>query len=135
MQLQGFVNNDELHHPTMKDEKGETCIIVVKNGRTTGLTFGRATGMESFVRTYENYGIRTTTMEIAIYSYDHKASDFATHGDSGSIVADGNNRIVGMITGGITGPTGSTDVTYASPYHFLDEQIKNIFPNIELYPI
>jgi hypothetical protein len=137
IQLRGFVKDGELRRPTMVDANGEECIIVVKNGATTGLTFGRATGIESFVRDYEEYAIHSTSMEIAVYPYSHKDGAFSARGDSGSVICDANNRIVGMLTGGTggTGATESTDVTYASPYYFIDECVKKVFPNSHLYPI
>lgn len=73
-------------------------------------------------------------MEIAIYLYSHEDGAFSAPRDSGSVVGDAKNRIVGMIIGG-AGKTNSTDVTYASPYYFLNEQIKKAFPNPHLYPI
>jgi hypothetical protein len=134
MHLRGFVRDDELRHPTMLDENGQESLIVIKNGASTGLTFGRATGIESFTRTYEDYHIDSTSMEIAIYSYSHGDGAFSAPGDSGSVVGDANNRIVGMLTGG-AGLTGSTDVTYMTPYYFLAERIKSIFPGSYLFPI
>jgi hypothetical protein len=134
MQLRDFVKDGELHRPTMLDANGEHCLIVVKNGAATGVTLGRATGIESFVREYKDYGISLTSMEIAVYPYSHKDGAFSARGDSGSVVGDANSRIVGMLTGG-TGLTDSTDVTYVSPYYFLNEQIKKAFPNSYLYLI
>jgi hypothetical protein len=134
MQLHDFVKDGELRHPTMRDVNGEECFIVVKNGTSTGVTLGRASGIESFVRIYDEYRIHSTSTEIAIYSYSYEAGAFSAPGDSGSVIGDANNRIVGMLTGG-AGQTDSTDVTYVSPYFFLDEQIKKAFPNSHLYPI
>jgi hypothetical protein len=73
-------------------------------------------------------------MEIAIYPYSHKDGAFSAPGDSGSIVIDGLGRIVGLLTGG-SGTTDSTDVTYVTPYFWLEEQIKKVFPDSYLYPI
>jgi hypothetical protein len=39
-----------------------------------------------------------------------------------------------MLTGG-AGKADFIDVTYVSPYYFLDENIKKAFPNSHLYPI
>jgi hypothetical protein len=103
MQLRDFVKDGELRRPTMFDANGEECLIVVKNAASTGVTFGRANGIESFVRNYNKYGIHSTSMEIAVYPYSYK---------------DGAFSAVGMLTGG-AGQTDSTDVTYASPYYFL----------------
>ncbi|GJJ08866.1 hypothetical protein Clacol_003086 [Clathrus columnatus] len=133
MQLRDFVKYDELRHPTMLDANGEVCFPVVKNGAGTGVRFGRATEIESFVREYKDHAIHSTSMEIAIYSYSYDDGAFSSPGDSGSVVADANHRIVGMITGG-AGQADRTDVTYLSPYDFLNERIKKAFPHSYLFP-
>lgn len=117
---------------TILDEKGDPCIIVIKNGATTGLTLGRVTGIKSFVHVYKDYAIESTFMEMPVYSFEEKAT-FSAPGDSGSVVADGNGRIVGMLTGGC-GRTDLTDVSYVTPYYFLEERIKKAFPNSHLFP-
>jgi hypothetical protein len=135
LQLQDVVKENELRHPTMLDVNGEKCLIVVKRSNSTGMTIGRATGLMSFVREYHEDGIHETSMELAIYSYGHKDGAFSAPGDSGSIIADGKGRIVGLLTGS-TGLRDSTDVTYASPFYWVfDERIKVTFPNAYLYPI
>jgi hypothetical protein len=134
MQLQDFVKDGELHHLTMLDANGEQCLIVVKNSATTGVTLGRATSIESFVREYKDYAIYSMSMEIAIYPYSHKDSAFSAPRDSESVIGDTNSRIVSMLTGS-AGQTDSTDITYVLPYYFLDECIKKAFPNSYLYLI
>ena len=133
MKVKGVVKEDEIRQPKQLDEDGEECLIVIKNGMATGVTFGRANGIESFVRKYDN-GVKGTSMEIAVYPYNHRSGAFSAQGDSGSIVVDGHGRIVGMITGG-AGVTESTDVSYLTPYFWLDERIKQAFPKSYLYPI
>lgn len=137
LQLRDIVKEDELRHPTMLDANNEECLIVVKNGNATGATIGRATGIESFVREYNDHGIHLTSMELAIYPYSHSFKDgaFSAPGDSGSVIADANGRIVGILTGG-AGQADSTDldVTYAAPYYWVHERIKEAFPNADLYP-
>ncbi|KAG7098281.1 hypothetical protein E1B28_000244 [Marasmius oreades] len=91
----------------MVDASGEDCLIVKNGDRHQD----HATGIES-----------------------HNDGHFSAPRDSGSVVTDANGRIVGMITGG-TGLTGSTDITYVTPYYFLDECIKKVFPNSYLFPI
>ncbi|KAI9438817.1 hypothetical protein H4582DRAFT_2146717 [Lactarius indigo] len=131
----GVVEENELRHPTMLDANGEKCLIVVKSGNSTGVTLGRATGIMSFVREYFEDGTHKTSMELPIYPYGHKDGAFSAPGDSGSIIADGKGRIVGLLTGG-TGKGDSTDVAYASPFFWLfNERIKSSFPNAHLYPI
>jgi hypothetical protein len=134
-QLRDIVKEDELRHPTMLDANGEECLLVVKNGTSTGVTIGRATGIMSFVREYFEDDAHETSMELAIYPYGNKDGAFSAPGDSGSIIADSKGRIVGHLTGG-AGQTDSTDVTYATPFYWLfDERIKEHFPNAYLYPV
>jgi hypothetical protein len=98
--LQGIIEEDELYHPQTLDADGERCLIVIKNGCTTGVTIGRATGVKSFVREYFPDGTRKTSMEWAILPYDHKFGGFSAAGDSGAIIVDGKGRIGGLLTGG-----------------------------------
>jgi hypothetical protein len=98
----------------MLDANGEECLIVIKNGNTTGVTIGRATGTESFIREYDNYGIHSTSMGVATYLYGYGDGDFSTPGDSGSVIADANDCIV---TGG-AGKADYIDVPM-SPYYWV----------------
>ena len=134
LQVEGIIREEEIRKPTLLDANGEECLIVIKNGKSTGITIGRGTGIESFVREYHDYGIKSTSTEIAIYPYKHKDGAFSSPGDSGSIVVNGLGRIVGLLTGG-SGTTDSTDVTYVTPYFWVQEQIKKAFPNSYLYPV
>lgn len=135
LQLQGVVEESELRHPTMLDADGEACIIVVKSGNSTGVTIGRATGIESFVRECFEDGTNETSMELAVYPYCHDDGAFSKPGDSGSIIADGKGRIIGLLTSG-SGKTDPTDITYASPFFWIfEERIKVSFPDAHLYPV
>ncbi|KAL4066316.1 hypothetical protein V8B97DRAFT_1980589 [Scleroderma yunnanense] len=132
--LHGVIEEDELRHPQMLDADGERSLIVIKNGCTTGVTIGRATGIKSFVREYLPDGTRETSMEWAILPYDHKSGAFSAPGDSGAIIVDGKGRIGGLLTGG-AGQAGSTDVTYAPPFYWLLQRIRTRFPNAHLYQL
>lgn len=139
LQVKGILKEEEIREPTLLDANGEECLIVIKNGRSTGVTIGRGTGIESFIREYHDNGTKkSTSMAVAIYSYSQKDYAFSAPGDSGSLVVDGLGRIVGMITGG----SGSgkpdrqvSDVTYVTPYFWIEEQIKKAFPDSHLFPI
>src|ERR1700733_842654 len=102
LQAFGVIQADEIHNPKQLDVNGEQCLLVVKNGLTTGTTIGRVTGMESFTRTlgFSEYGIKETSMEIAVLPYGNAMGPFSAPGDSGSIVLDRNGRILGMLNGG-----------------------------------
>src|ERR1700722_12365216 len=60
--------------------QNEECLIVVKNGTSPRVTLGRATSIESSIRNYSEYHIRSTSMEIAIYTYCHKDGAFSALG-------------------------------------------------------
>jgi hypothetical protein len=134
LQLKDVVKEDELRHQAMPDVHGEDCIILLKNGNSTGVTIGRSTEIESFVREYDGNNIRSTSLQLAVYSYNYKDGAFSAPGDSGSIIADGKGRIVGLIIGGAGKSDTGSDVTYATPYYWLDERIKEVFPDAHLYP-
>ena len=137
LRVNGILKEGEIRHPTSLDANREESLIVIKSGRSSGVTIGRGTGIESFIRVYDDSGIKSTSMAIAIYSYRYENSYdkwiFSAPGDSGYIVVDGLGRIVGMITGG-SGSTKRTDVTYVTPYFWIEEQIKKVFPDSHLYP-
>ncbi|KAF9505055.1 hypothetical protein BS47DRAFT_1374340 [Hydnum rufescens UP504] len=134
LKVKGVVGEDDLCRPKQLDANGEPCLLVVKNGNTTNVTLGRGTGLESIVRTIDEYGVQMTSREFAIYPYSRKDGPFSAPGDSGSIVVDGNGRIVGLLTGG-SGATDATDVTYITPYYWLEKRIKDVFPDSYLYPM
>ena len=132
LQASGVVKPHEIHSPQHLDVNGEKCLLVVKNGLATGTTLGRATGMESFARVCNEYGIAETSIEIAVLPYGNTKGAFSAPGDSGSIVLDRNGRILGMLTGG-AGTDNRMDVTYLTPYWYIEEQIKKVFPDSYLY--
>ncbi|KAG8894298.1 hypothetical protein FRC01_013049 [Tulasnella sp. 417] len=113
----GVVKDNEIRQPQHRDVHGEKALLVVKNGLATGTTVGRANGLESFTRVYadSDYGIKHTSIEVAILSYDKQRGPFSAPGDSGAIIPDRAGRIVALLTGG-GGTTHETDVTYGTPY-------------------
>lgn len=142
--LQAFsvVKDKEIRQPQHLDCHGEKALLVVKNGLATGTTIGRASGLESFTRVYPDYDIHHTSIEIAILPYSKQRAPFfapehapfSAPGDSGSIILDRTGRIVGLLTAGV-GTADNTDVTYATPYWWLEEQIKEKFPDCHLYSV
>jgi hypothetical protein len=133
LQVLGVVKDDEIRQPQHLDANGEKALLVVKNGLATGTTIGRVNGLDSFTRVYLGYGIEHTSIETAILPYNKKRGPFSAPGDSGAIILDRAGRIVALLTGGGGSPTDGTDVTYGTPYWWLDEQIKKSFPGCHLY--
>jgi hypothetical protein len=134
LQAYGVVSDDEIRNPQHLDVHGEKCLLVIKNGLTTGTTVGRVNGLESFTRTYDEYGIKQTSIEIAVLAYDKTRGKFSDPGDSGSIVLSRDGRIVGILTGG-AGPTDDTDITYLTPYWWVEKEIKAKYPGCFLYQV
>ncbi|KAJ7781877.1 hypothetical protein DFH07DRAFT_949569 [Mycena maculata] len=134
LQAYSVVSDDEIRNPQHLDVHGEKCLLVVKNGSTTGTTVGRVNGLESFTRIYDKYGIQQTSVEFAVLAYDHTRGKFSDPGDSGSIVLPRAGRIVGILTGG-AGPTGETDITYLTPYWWVEKEIKAKYPDCFLYQV
>ena len=128
------MRDDEIRQPQLLDVHGERALLVVKNDLTTGATIGRDTGLESFTHTYPDYEIKHTSIEVAILPYDKQRGPFSAPGDSGSIVLDRAGRIVVLLTGG-GNTTDETDVTYVTPYWWLDKEIKKVFPGYYLYDV
>ncbi|KDQ58121.1 hypothetical protein JAAARDRAFT_193575 [Jaapia argillacea MUCL 33604] len=134
LQAYGIVQDDEIHNPQHLDVHGEKCLLVVKNGSTTGTTVGRINSLDSFTRTYTDYGIKQTSIELAVLPYDNAHGKFSDIGDSGSIVLARDGRIVGILTGGADS-TVETDITYVTPYWWVEKQIKAKYPDCFLYDI
>jgi len=135
LQVKGFVPEPEFRDPQNVDVHGVKSLLCAKNGRSTGITFGRVNGLESLVRNYDEYGIHRDSVEVIVLGYDpkaHKYRKFSEAGDSGAVVVGRDGRIIGILTGS-AGPTDETDKTYITPYHWLRPLIKVKFPDSFLY--
>jgi hypothetical protein len=121
LMLKGTISDKEMRNPTALDQNSDPCLMVIKRGKTTGLTIGRANDIYSYARNY--YGDKAeTSKEWAILPSDSKA--FSDRGDSGSVIVDGLGRIGGLLTGG-AGATPSSDITYATPISFLLKRMEH----------
>lgn len=130
----GVVQDNEMRDPQHLDVHGEKCLLVVKHGMATGTTVGRVNGPKSFTRIYTYRGINLTSMEIAVLTHGQPYGKSSSRGDSGLVVLERSGRIVGIITGG-AGPTDKTDISYLTPYWWIEEQIKSKFPDSFLYDV
>jgi hypothetical protein len=131
LQAYGVVEHAEIRNPQQLDVHNEKCLTVVKNGMATGTTFGRANGLESFTRADHD---QNTSIEIAVLPYDKTRGKFSQAGDSGSIVLTRDGRIVGILTGG-AGLTDENDISYFTPYWWIEQQIKAKYPGCFLYEV
>ena len=104
-----------MRKPKMYDQNDDTCMIVLKCGRTTGLTVGRATTLASYTRKYFANNNIAVSKEWTILFFDKSSSPFSANSDSGSVVVDGAGRVVDILAGG-AGIRDSKDITYVTPY-------------------
>ncbi|KAI0292289.1 hypothetical protein BC826DRAFT_1019683 [Russula brevipes] len=135
LQAYGVVSAAEISNPTHLDANGQPCLIVVKNGGTTGTTLGCANGLPSVQRSIRDHGtIKQDSLEIAVVFYGKGHGKFSDPGDSGAIVLTREGKILGMLTSG-AGPTDETDVTYLTPFWWVLEQIQKQYPGAHLYDV
>ncbi|USX50495.1 S1 family peptidase [Lentzea sp. HUAS12] len=76
---------------------------VRKRGRTTQLTYGVVESTDATVRLDFGDGIGPRTLRDQIRV--HSSERFGDHGDSGAVLVDADNRVVGLYVAG-SGPTG-----------------------------
>ncbi|TFK63246.1 hypothetical protein BDN72DRAFT_964022 [Pluteus cervinus] len=124
LHLQGIIENYEMRKPTMYDQNDERCIMVIKRGRSTGLTVGRANNLFSYTRRFLGGKCLGISKEWAILPFDQKSRSFSDLGDSGSVVVDGAGRIGGLINGGC-GSVYGIDITYVTPISFVLDTIRS----------
>ena len=124
MELRGVVKPSELRAPKMLDENGEECLLVLKKGRTTGLTLGRINEGTSMRHVCFPDGTKLTNMEFGVLTLDNKGP-FSDKGDSGAVIFDKTGRMVGLLAAG-EGPTDSTDFTFFTPIYYLLKHLKTM---------
>jgi hypothetical protein len=117
LKLQDYIREDEITHPTMRDENNEPCLIVGKRGRTSGITWGTANEVKSVTR----ISPALNSKELCVLS--SICQPFSEEGDSGSIIFDLRGRVVGIMSAG-TGLTDRVDTTYVTPIDWLLSDIK-----------
>ncbi|KAF5633266.1 uncharacterized protein FTJAE_7230 [Fusarium tjaetaba] len=103
-----------------RSEQDDRGLVVMKHGKTSGFTMGRANGIQSLIRVKD-----VTSSEWCIIGMDGQ-KPFSAEGDAGACVFDLQGRIGGMITSGLEAnkdPFRSHDVTYATPVEWLLEDI------------
>jgi hypothetical protein len=77
-------------------------MAVRKRGRTTGLTSGSVDSISLSVSIDygDGIGVKTLTNQIGIQPDKTKNPLFSDHGDSGSVVVDGSNKVIGLLFAG-----------------------------------
>ncbi|KAJ7457634.1 hypothetical protein B0H11DRAFT_2160733 [Mycena galericulata] len=132
--LNGTIPDEEMREPRARDQSGEPCMMVIKRGKTTGLTVGRANDIMSYTRVYVDGGKGETSKEWAILPFDSDSGPFSKPGDSGSVIADGLGRMGGLLAGG-SGLVEAFDITYATPIDFLVKRMHESGFKANLNPV
>lgn len=125
LKIKGYLSQERLSGPDMHD--GD--MIVMKDGNTTDLTFGRSGGLDSyFCDEHGHMGVG-----LAIYNYGKGFNGvFAAMGDSGSLIFNRNGEMVGLIHAAKAKvDTGATTITYGIPAWRLLDWIKEVYPNAD----
>jgi len=83
-------------------------MAVRKRGRTTGLTYGTVDSISLSVNVNygDGIGAKTLTNQIGLVPDTTHNAMFGDHGDSGSVVVDANNKVVGLYFAGSSDGTG-----------------------------
>lgn len=102
LKVQGTISDYKMHHPAGIDQNKEPCLMVIKQGITTGITIGHANNIISYIQFYDN-DIIGTSKEWSILLYNSKSGYFSDKGDLGSIII-----ISHKCMGGLTSGTGTS---------------------------
>ena len=105
---------------------------VIKRGFSTNTTVGTLTRFMSYGRKYFTTG-DIESLEVPILSHEKDLDAFSRSGDSGSAIVSATGEMVALLTGGPTSLTGSSDITYGTPFEWVWELVKEEFPGADLY--
>ncbi|KAJ3715492.1 hypothetical protein C8R42DRAFT_645879 [Lentinula raphanica] len=123
LQAYGVVEDAEFRNPQHLDIHNENCLLVVRNGMKTGTTFGRVNGLESFTRCdYGDNNTHHTFIEFTVYRYDHNHPSFSEPG-------------MGTSSGSSPAAQALLEITYITPYWWIEQQIKAKFPQSSFYEV
>jgi hypothetical protein len=122
----GFVMAERLANPDFYDKQGNAAFIVAKDGQSSDLTFGRYSAMEAYTCDEFDHD----SWEVAVFNYDRRSGNFSAKGDSGSLIFNAEGQMVAILHSGM--PRGfSSHVTFATPTHFVIDQIKLRYPKAD----
>lgn len=123
LRIKDFALRGHLTNPGTRVEDGEPCHVVMKDGCGSGLTVGRHSGLEAYIA--NDLGVES--IELAIYNYNLQSSPFSQHGDSGSLIFDGEGRMLGIIHSGMS-KGRDKHITFATPAEYVINWIKERYP-------
>ena len=126
--LRGILTANDISNP---NTQGDNIRRVLKRGSATNTTVGTLSRFKSFTRQY----FPTDTLDslqVPILSHEHDLGTFSDGGDSGSLIVSPTGEFVALLTGGAGMGTGGSDITYATPFEFVWDLVKEEFPGADL---
>ncbi|KAJ3822737.1 hypothetical protein F5880DRAFT_1483572, partial [Lentinula raphanica] len=124
----GILTADQIKNPNTSNLQGHRVRRVLKHGYATNTTVGTLTRYMSFVRKYFPTGT-LDSLEVPILSHEHGTGTFSSGGDSGSLVVSAHGESVALLTGG----TSKGTITFATPFEYVWDLVKEEFPGANLY--
>ncbi|KAH7313811.1 hypothetical protein B0I35DRAFT_480466 [Stachybotrys elegans] len=134
LQLDGLVEPYEIFGQgstyTVENQADDKVLMVGKVGGSSGLSFGQCNKLKSVARHTNDSGDFTST-ELCIVGKSNRGDRecgvpfFSRKGDSGSAVWTTDGRLLGMITSGVGVGQARFDTTYATPFVWLLEDMRN----------
>ena len=99
-----------LASPNCFDDKGNLCLIITKDSNVTDLTVGCYVSLEA----YTCNELDVKPLKLTIYNYNEDSGPFSAKGDSGSLIFDSKDHMVGILHSGMLKGKGN-HVTYVTP--------------------
>ncbi|KAL1749250.1 hypothetical protein HDZ31DRAFT_71061 [Schizophyllum fasciatum] len=130
--LKGMLTAEEINNPNSLSLQGDLIRRVIKRGSTTNTTVGTLTCFMSYVRKYFPTG-DIESLEVPILSHEHDNGTFSKGGDSGSLIVSALGQFVALLTGGTNKGTDGSDITFATPFEYVWELVKDEYPGANLY--
>ncbi|KAJ2914835.1 hypothetical protein MD484_g5580, partial [Candolleomyces efflorescens] len=127
--LSGFVDAAALSEPYSLDENNYPCFTVAKVGQSTDFTFGRQSELEAWTCS----DLVGESWEVAFFNWGGRPSkhgDFSAKGDSGAAIFNAEGKVVAMLHSGLS-HGGSNYVTFGTPGHFVEEVVKERYPDAD----
>ena len=86
-----------LAKPDCVNGKGDPLYVVGKYGSKTGLRLGRYSSLEGYICT----DIGLESKEVVVYNFDLASGDFSDHGDSGTLIWNGEGGGLALLHSGM----------------------------------
>ncbi|KAH6906928.1 hypothetical protein BKA70DRAFT_382017 [Coprinopsis sp. MPI-PUGE-AT-0042] len=129
--LRRILTANQIRNPDSLTLEGERIRRVIKRGSGSNTTVGTFTRFMAFRRKYKNAG-HVDSYEVAVFPHEDRKGPFSKGGDSGSIIVSPGGDYVALLTGGTNTIADSADITFATPFEWVWDLIKEEFPGANL---